>query len=232
MLRSLSCAFLLGSVVQVSAQVGPGTIWRYEMSELPDTDPSWERIGDGYALLLDGAKLAINDNSNADRIAFQTLVGEIEAGQELHVRASLQVLSNLMGQAATLEIARPGLEIILRCFPQQLVLGERDADGGFRWLGQVAVDLSTMRQIELVKLASGGVGIEDVSLALDGVEVLRVTPHGLGTLGVGRVLFGSLSLPDMGASIWDWLEIELHDVVPQVPTAMQSFGALKSRFGG
>jgi hypothetical protein len=203
---------------------------RYDMSEMPDADQSWQRIGEGYALLLDGGRLALNDNSNAERIAFQTLVGEIAAGNEVHVRASLQILSNLMGQAATLELARPGLEIVLRLHPQQVVLGERDQNGEFRWLGQAPIDLGTLRELELVKLAATGTAAEEVQLWLDGREALRVTPHALGGLGVGRVLFGSLSLADMGASVWDWLEIDLYDVAPQVSTRVDSFGGLKALF--
>jgi hypothetical protein len=221
----LSLLFALPALAQ-----SPDWTRRYDMSELPDADQSWQRIGEGYALLLDGGRLAVNDNSNAERIAFQTLVGEIAAGNEVHVRASLLILSNLMGQAATLELARPGLEIVLRLHPQQVVLGERDHSGEFRWLGQVPVDLGSLRELELVKLAAAAAATEEVQLWLDGQLALRVTPHAVGGLGVGRVLFGSLSLPDMGASIWDWLEIDLYDAAPQVSTRRDSFGALKARF--
>jgi hypothetical protein len=209
---------------------GEVSSWRYEMSELPDADAAWERIGLGYALLLSDGRLAINDNSNADRIAFQTLVGSIDAAHELRVRASLSVLSNLMGEAALLELSRPGLEVLLRLFPDRLVLGERDGAGEFRWLGEASVDLSSLREIELVKFAAPSADVESVALSVDGLELLRVKPHALGALGIGRVLFGSLSLSDMGASVWDWIEIDVRYVAPQLPAATSSFGEFKSRF--
>lgn len=199
------------------------------MSVLPD-QAGWQRIGESHALLLENGLVAINDNSRGERIAFETWSDEISRADEVRVRASLRVLSNLEGSAVTMEIARPGLELVLRLYPNQVVLVEREGDG-FRWLAGYAVDLSDFAEVELIKRGAAEGEIEEVEVRIAGTTVLAATPGAVGTLGVSRVIIGSLSYADEGASIWDWIELERRATGGSVKVESRSLASIKARFG-
>jgi hypothetical protein len=203
-------------------------VQRYEMSVLPDAE-DWERIGASHAFLQEGGTLVINDNSAGERIAFQTWSGEVESTDEIHFRARVQVVSNIEGHAVTIEIARPGLELILRLYPDHMVLVERDGSG-FRWLAGYDADLSEFVELELVKEPSVDGEIEGVQVLLGGVLVMSAVPQATGSLGVGRVIVGSLSYPDVGASFWDWIELERIEAT-SVRTEQRTLGSIKALFG-
>jgi hypothetical protein len=206
---------------------------RFDMGFQPDEGAGgWSRVGSGASFLLPDASLVINDNSNTDRIAFQTLLGEVQAAHRVTLTARVKVLSNIGGDAVTMEIARPGLEAVLQLYPDGLVLLERRGTGNYRFLGTVAIDLRDYHEIVLQKSASEEGPREILSVLIDGVAVLHATPQGEGQLGVGRLLIGSTSYADMGASFWDWVSYRLDSVENEVSTTQTSFGRLKSRFGG
>jgi hypothetical protein len=210
------------------ANAGAKVVQLSDMSVLPDQE-YWERIGASHAYLPGDGTLVINDNSRAERIAFETWSGAIEASFEVHVRARLRVISNLAGQAVTIELARPGLEIILRLYPDRLVLVERDGSD-FLWLASHDADLADFVEIELIKRASADGEVEQVEVLVGGSSVMSVLPSAAGTLGVGRIIVGSLSYEDEGGSIWDWIELERFEAGGLVRTERRSLGSLKALF--
>ncbi len=205
---------------------------RHDMGAPLDAETApWERVGAGHTLVMNDESLLINDNSRSDNIAFQTLLGEIKAEHRVTLQARVKVLSNLQGQGATMEIARPGVEVIVRLYPDRVELVERRGRE-FRWLAGAPLDLSEYRELEFVKTASDGNAPEPFSLFVDGERVLQATPQGGGELGVGRLLVGSLSMLDIGASQWDWLSYRVESGPAGVTVIRDSFGAIKARFGG
>lgn len=204
---------------------------RFDMAVLPDqASSSWSRVGEGASFLLPDNTLVVNDNSPSDRIGYQTLLGEVEAAHRVSLSARVKVLSNLGGDAVTMEIARPGLEIVLQLHPQNLVLLERQGTGNYRYLGSAAVDLTDFRDVLLQKASAAEHEKERLVVLVDGVPVIEAAPQGGGRLGVGRLLLGSTSYADMGASFWDWVSYRLETVDAGVATSTTSFGRLKSRF--
>jgi len=72
-----------------------------------------------------------------------------------------------------------------------------------------------------------------LGLPLDGVVLLSLEPRGGGTLEVGRLAFGSLSYADMGASLWDWVELRVDAVGADgssIAVETVSVGDVKARF--
>lgn len=200
-------------------------------SGLPDeTGSSWTRVGTGYALILDGGDLLLNDNSAAEVIAYQGLLGRIEATHDVVFRAELRVVSNLGGDGAMIEISRPGMEVLVQLFPEGITVMERDGRDGERWLGSADVDLSGFRTLTIHKTSELHPAGEQVVVAVDGTELLRVQPHGTGDLGLGRVLFGSLGYIDFGATVWRWVEVDARLDESKTPTAAGSVGRLKGSF--
>lgn len=191
----------------------------------------WSQLGSGHALDLQDGSLLINDNAASDRIAFQTLLGEIEADHRVELSARVYVVSNLGGRGAVLEVARPGLEVVLRMFPDHVELVEREAGGRFGWLASAPVDLSEFRDLLLVKRSSKDPRGEGYEVHVDGQLLLEAMPRQSGALGVGRIILGATGYGDMGASVWDWVDLRV--TRPQgsgVAVESSSFGALKSRF--
>lgn len=191
----------------------------------------WSQAGTGHALDLEDGSLLINDNAAGDRIAFQALLGDIESDHRVELGARVYVVSNLGGRGAVLEVARPGLEVILRMFPDHIELVEREASGRFGWLASAPVDLREFRDLRLVKRAAADPRGEGYEVHVDGERILDVMPRESGGLGVGRVIFGATGYGDMGASVWDWVDVRV--TRPQasgVVVESSSFGALKSRF--
>jgi len=211
-----------------AASAAEPLLQRFEMDSLLDAQ-EWERVGTGHAFLLEEQQLVLNDNSNGRYIAFQTLLGEVTAADEMRVRGRVRVISNVYGEGMALEIARPGLEAILQLHPDRVVLTEREGHGGHRWLASAPVDLSKFRELEFVKLARID-GVEVLSVRVDGDELIRVNAVGLGGLGVGRILVGSLSLTDFGTSIWDWMELRRTTPTTATPTRSTSMAQLKELF--
>lgn len=236
--RSLAATLLLFALWSTAGLAGAGTVQESltEFAQLPDTGGAeWTRVGTAPALILDGNRLLLNDNTPTDRVAYQTLLGQIQASDRVTVRAQVSVLSNVGGDGALLELSRPGLELVLRLRMGRVDLMERSDTRDMAWLGTVPVDLSVAHEVSLCKEARpAGGGMEEASVEIDGVELLRVRPRGGGNLGVGRVLIGSLSYPGYGASVWSWLDtvVEHPDVAGRVPTESTSMGALKSRWSG
>lgn len=199
-------------------------------SGLPeDTGSSWSRVGTGHALLVED-ELLLNDNSTAHLIAYQGLLGRIEAVHDVAFRAELKVVSNLGGDGALIEVSRPGMEVLVQLYPEGIVVLEREGRDGERWLGSVDADLSEYREVSVHKTSRHHPDGEQVAVAIDGVEVLRVTPHGTGDLDVGRVLFGSLGYLDFGATLWRWVEVDAHLDQQKTPADTGTVGRLKGRF--
>lgn len=236
--------FLLGCVLAAGATcatVGPVradadvVADRYfDMSVLPDNVPAspWERVGSAPAFLLPDQSLIINDNSVAENIAFQTLLGQIEADHSVALTARVKVLSNLDGHAVTMEIARPGLEAVLRLFPDRADLVERERDGSYRWLATFPVDLEEYHTITLRKESRVEDAAETVSVLVDDQVVMQTKPRCAGGLGIGRLLIGSLTYGGVGASLWDWVSYRLVAVSGELPAASISVGALKTGYAG
>jgi len=204
---------------------------RFDMGVMPDqAASSWSQVGSGASFLLPDNTLVVNDNSTSDRIGYQTLLGDVAAEHRVSLSARVKVLSSLGGDAVTLEIARPGLELVLQLHPASLVLLERRGTGNYRFLGSVPVDLSEFREIGMRKDSITEQTDERVVVTVDGTPVLEAAPRGDGRLGVGRLLIGSTSYADLGASFWDWVSYRLETVDAGVATTTTSFGRLKSRF--
>ncbi|RKZ18073.1 hypothetical protein DRQ53_01430 [bacterium] len=201
------------------------------VSGLPeDTGSSWSRVGTGPVLLLDGGELLLNDNSPGEVVAYQGLLGQLEAEHDVAFRGELHVLSNIGGNAALIEISRPGMEVVVQLYRDQIVILERVGHAAPLWLGSVAIDMDRFRQIEVHKTSSVGQDAEQISVHVDGQELMRVTPRGGGELGLGRVLFGSMGYADMGATLWRWVEVEAQLEEIKIPVAGASLSSLKSRF--
>lgn len=200
-------------------------------SGLPDASgSSWDRVGTGYALILDGDELLLNDNSSAELIAFQGLLGQIESAHDVVFRAEVRVVSNVGGDGALIEISRPGMEVLVQLFPEGIVLMERDGRTGERWLGSVDVDLSEFREVAVHKTSRLDPAGEQVIVSVGGQELIRAKPHGTGDLDLGRVLFGSLGYVDFGATLWRWVEVDARVDVAKIPTTDATMGQLKGRF--
>jgi hypothetical protein len=121
-------------------------------SGLPEeTGSSWTRVGTGHALVLSGGELLLNDNSAGFLVAYQGLLGRLEAVHDVFFRGEVRVISNLGGEAALIEISRPGLEVLVQLFPEGIVVMERAGRDAPRWLGSAAVDLSDFHEIEVHK---------------------------------------------------------------------------------
>jgi hypothetical protein len=204
-----------------------------QFTALPEQSGSpWTRIGSAPALVIDGDRLFLNDNSSAARIAYQTMLGEIEALDRVELSTKVQVLSNYDGDGALIEISRPGLEVVLRLRRDRVDLMERVGSREMRWLASAAVDLSVERELNFTKSAVDEEGAEWATVEVDGVEILRERPRGGGELGVGRVLIGSLSYSGFGASIWNWIDLKLSrvDTGTRVRTEATSMSQLKRRW--
>jgi hypothetical protein len=205
----------------------------YDMSVLPDDAPTspWARVGSGPAFLMPDQTLIINDNSIAETIAFQTLLGRIEADHAVSLTGRVKVLANSNGDAATMEVARPGLEAVLRLYTDRVDLLERKASGGYRWMGTAPVDLSVYRTVTLRKKSRREDPYETLVVEIDGQVVLTARPQALGGLDVGRLLVGSLSYVAVGASLWDWIRYRLESVAADVAADPVSMGSLKAAYG-
>jgi hypothetical protein len=195
-----------------------------------ETGSSWARIGTGHVVLFDGGELMLNDNSPGTVVAYQGLLGRIEAGHDVVFRAELKVLSNIGGDAALIEISRPGMEVLVQLHPDRITLIERSDREPGRWLGSVSVDLTEFRVVELHKSSDAGAGPESLTVSVDGSEVISVVPRGTGDMGLGRVLFGSLGYSDLGATVWRWVEIQAFYEEQKTPTVEATVGQLKARF--
>jgi hypothetical protein len=200
-------------------------------SGLPEeTGSSWTRVGTGHALVLSGGELLLNDNSAGFLVAYQGLLGRLEAVHDVFFRGEVRVISNLGGEAALIEISRPGLEVLVQLFPEGIVVMERAGRDAPRWLGSAAVDLSDFHEIEVHKTSVFSPDPEQVIVSVDGVELLRVQPRATGDLALGRVLFGSLGYADLGATIWRWVEVQAQLEEQKTPVERSSVGRLKARF--
>jgi hypothetical protein len=204
---------------------------RYDMGILPENDLApWTKLGTAPVILLADQTLLLNDNTSDDRIAYETMLGIPQPEHRITLTARVRVISNLEGRAAVMEVARPHLQAVLRLYPEHVELVERTGTNEWRWMGTVDVDLSGFREIELTKASSVEDPAETISVAIDGAPVLRARPMALGDLDAGRLVIGSVALPALGASIWDWVDYRLTSVSKQVPVETVSFGAMKSRF--
>ena len=174
--------------------------------------------------------MMLNDNSPGTVVAYQGLLGRIEAGHDVVFRGELKVLSNIGGDAALIEISRPGMEVLVQLHPDRITVIERDAREPGRWLGSASVDLTDFRVIELHKSSDAGAGPESLTVSVDGAEVISVVPRGTGDMGLGRVLFGSLGYSDLGATVWRWVEVQAVYEEQNTPTAEATVGQLKAHF--
>jgi len=195
-----------------------------------DTGSSWTRVGTGHVLLLDDDELLINDNSTSSVVAYQGLLGRLEASHDVFFRGEVKVLSNIGGEAALIEISRPGMEVLVQLYPDGISVVERAGRDPARWLGSASVDLTEFREIEIHKTSDAGPDPERLSVSVDGVELVSIEPRGTGDLGLGRVLFGSLGYADLGATIWRWVEVQAVYEQQKIPTAPATIGQLKGRF--
>ena len=229
---TLAVVFLLGSAVPCAGQT---LVSHFETtsfgSGLPEeTGSSWTRLGTGYALILSGGELLLNDNSTGFLVAYQGLLGRIEAVHDVFFRGEVRVISNLGGEAALIEISRPGMEVLVQLYPEGIVVMERSGRDAPRWLGSADVDLSGFREVEVHKTSIFSQEPEQVIVSVDGAELLRVQPRGTGDLALGRVLFGSLGYADVGATMWRWVEVQAQLEEQKVPVEPSSIGRLKARF--
>jgi hypothetical protein len=195
-----------------------------------ETGSSWTRVGTGHALLVDEDELLLNDNSPGTVVAYQGLLGRLEAGHDVVFSGELKVLSNIGGDAALIEISRPGMEILVQLHPDRITVLERASREPGRWLGSVTVDLTDFREIAVHKSSDAGAGPESLTVSIDGSEVISVVPRGTGDMGLGRVLFGSLGYADLGATIWRWVEVQAVYEEQKTPTTPATVGQLKGRF--
>lgn len=231
-IATLAFVLLLGLAVPC---LGQTLVSHFEMtsfsSGLPEeTGSSWTRVGTGHALILSGGELLLNDNSAGFLVAYQGLLGRLEAVHDVFFRGEVRVISNLGGEAALIEISRPGMEVLVQLFPAGIVVVERAGRDEPRWLGSAEVDLSDFREIEVHKTSVFSPDPEQVIVSVDGVELLRVQPRATGDLALGRVLFGSLGYADLGATIWRWVEVQAQLEEQKIPVQWSSVGRLKARF--
>ena len=204
---------------------------RYDMAVLPELDLApWERVGSAPVLLLADQTLLLNDNTSDDRIGYQTLLGVPQAEHRITLLGRVRVLSNLEGRAAVMEVSRPHLQAVLRLYPDRVELTERTGTDQWRWLGSSPVDLGQFHEIQLTKESSLLDPAETLRVSVDGVLVLTARPTATGDLAAGRLVIGSVALPAIGASVWDWISYRLVAPTNGIPTAVETFGALKSRF--
>ena len=238
MFRAHSKRVLRPFVALVLLLVGAGVssaqdvVSRTEFEQYPeDAGSLWSRVGSGHALLLDG-EMVLNDNSQGSCIAYQALVGQIQADHRVVLEARVRVLSNIGGMAAMVEISRPGAELVVQLHSEQIVVMERAADRELRWLASTPVDLGAPFDLRLTKAAVTEDPAETLTVEVDGQAVLSCRARGLGELGTGRVVFGSLGYPDMGASGWFWVDlaVEQIEVSGVVGVEATSLGSLKGRF--
>ena len=229
---ALSLLFVLASAVPAGAQT---LVSHYETtsftSGIPeDTGSSWTRVGTGHVVLMDEGELLINDNSPGTVVAYQGLLGRIESGHDIVFRGELKVLSNIGGEAALIEISRPGMEVLVQLHPDHITVVERSSRDPGRWLGSAQVDLTDFREIEIHKSSDAGSGPERITVSVDGSELISISPRGTGDLGLGRVLFGSLGYSDLGATVWRWVEVQAVFEEQKTPTTAATVGQLKARF--
>jgi hypothetical protein len=204
---------------------------RTEMTQIPDGSNSpWSRIGTAHALLHEGT-LVCNDNMGDGYIAFQGMLGELQAEHTVEFRAAVKVHSNIGGQGAVVEISRPGLELIVQLHHDRVDVAER-ADGYLRWVATAPASLTEEHVLRIRKNSVREDSDETLTVWVDGVQVLQARGLAAGTLGVGRVAFGSLGYQSMGATQWRWVELDAEPVSADtaVPVETRSFGALKSEF--
>jgi hypothetical protein len=200
-------------------------------SGLPeDTGTAWDRIGTGHALLTDDDGLLLNDNSVGALIVYQGLLGQLVAAHEVVFRGEVRVISNLGGEAALVEISRPGMELQVQLYPDHITVMERAGKDPARWLASVDVDLSEFTEIEVHKTSDIGPAPEQLIVRVAGSEILRVDPRATGDMNLGRVLFGSLGYSDLGATIWHWVEVHAELQQQKTPTSEHSVGRLKGRY--
>jgi hypothetical protein len=200
-------------------------------SGLPeDTGASWARVGTGHVLLLSEGEMLLNDNSPGMVVAYQGLLGQVEAGHDVVFRGEVKVLSNIGGEGALIEVSRPGMEVLVELYPDAINVLERSGRDPARWLGSVSVDLGEFRTIEVHKTSDASSLPERVMVSVDGVEVISVEPRGTGDLGLGRILFGSLGYPDLGATVWRWVEVRAEPEEQKTPATAATIGRLKGRF--
>lgn len=199
---------------------------------LPDADGLWSRIGSSGVLVTEQGELLVNDNSSGDCIAFQSLLGEIEAGHRVTVSARMRVLTHFGGDTSLIEISRPGLELLVRFTRDRIEVLERRAGREPYWLGGAAVDLTLDRELRVTKLAVTEDPLESVVVEIGDVELLRVAGRGDGELGVGRIVFGSLDYPSIGASVWTRFDVSVEPIAPQggVRAEQQNVGVLKASY--
>ncbi|HKK71553.1 MAG TPA: hypothetical protein VKA86_10075 [Candidatus Krumholzibacteria bacterium] len=204
---------------------------RTEMTQVPDASNSpWSRIGTAHAFLHEGT-LVCNDNMGDGFIAFQGMLGQLQAEHAVEFRAAVKVHSNIGGQGAVVEVSRPGLELIVQLHHDRVDVAERSG-GELRWVASAPASLVDERVLRIRKNSRIEDPDETLTVWVDGTEVLRARGNGSGTLGVGRVVFGSLGYQSMGATQWRWIELDAEPLSADtvVPTETRSFGALKSEF--
>lgn len=228
----LVAGWALASSVPATAQSLAQHEFSTPFDRLPDADGLWSRIGTSGVLVTDQGELLVNDNSSGDCIAFQSLLGEIEAGHRVMVSARMRVLTNFGGETSLIEISRPGLELLVRFTPDRVEVLERRGGREPYWLAGAAVDLTEDRKLRVTKLAVTEDPLESLVIEIQDVEVLRVAGRGNGQLGVGRIVFGSLDYPSYGASVWTRFDVSVVPIEPQgsVRTEHQNLGALKASY--
>jgi hypothetical protein len=233
--RPAVALFLLLSLVPVLSAAAQTLVSHYETTSFTagipeDTGSSWTRVGTGHVLLMEEGELLINDNSPGTVVAYQGLLGRIEASHDVVFRGELKVLSNIGGEAALIEISRPGMELLVQLHPDRITVVERSSREPGRWLGSAPVDLTDFREIEIHKSSDAGSGPERLTVSVGGNELITVSPRGTGDMGLGRVLFGSLGYSDLGATIWRWVEVQAVYEEQKTPTTAATVGQLKARF--
>lgn len=244
--RRFACAVTRAAVVSLvagcafAAPASAQTLAQHEFStpfdRLPDAEGLWSRIGSSGVLVTADGELLVNDNSPGDCIAFQSLLGEIEAAHRVTATVRMRVLTHFGGDTSLIEISRPGLEMLVRFTRDRVEILERRDGREPYWLGGAAVDLLDDRELRVTKLAVTEDPLESVIVEVingdSAVELLRVAGRGNGQLGVGRILFGSVDYPSYGASVWTRFDVSVVPIEPQggVRTEQQSVGALKASY--
>ena len=122
------------------------------------------------------------------------------------------------------------MEVLVELSPGEVSVHERDGRDTPRWIASADVDLTVFREIEILKSSISDPLGERVVVRVDGSTLLDVQPRGTGELGVGRVVFGSLGYPDLGASLWRWVEFQAEWIEQKTPSAPRSVGSLKRGF--